>query len=385
MKEARVVVLVIDGGGVGASEDAPTYGDAPTVNSLGNTARVAGGLRMPNFEKLGLGCLTPMQSVARVAQPLACCARLREASNGKDSVTGHWEMMGIKIVHAFPTYPNGFPSDIIEQFEAAIGRRILGNTVASGTEIIERLGPKHLETGRPIVYTSADSVFQVAAHEDIVPLELLWAWCEKARAILVPPNRVNRVIARPFVGRPGAFVRTAGRRDYAVAPPSPSLLERLQEAGVTTVGLGKIQDIYSCQGIAAGSRTADNAEGIAKTLQWLRRNESGFCFTNLNDFDSKYGHRRDPDGYAKALVSLDKGLAEVLDSLRNGDRLIITADHGCDPTAPGTDHTREFAPLLDYRPGFPGGVLGELDSFAQVGQRVLEAFDVTAPDQALLV
>jgi len=381
MKEARAIVLVIDGGGVGASEDAARYGDSASVNSLGNTAAAAGGLTLPTLERLGLGCLTPMQGVACPPKPSASCARLREVSNGKDSVTGHWEMMGITIVTAFPTYPNGFPHDVIERFEALIGRPVLGNVVASGTEIIERLGAQHMSSGRPIVYTSADSVFQVAAHDDIVPLATLWEWCEKARAMLVPPHRVNRVIARPFEGRPGAFVRTAGRRDYAVPPPSPSLLEHLQRAGVATLGLGKIQDIYSCQGIGAGSRTADNAEGLAKTIEWLRGGTSGFCFTNLNDFDSKYGHRRDALGYAKALVALDTRLPELLEELKAGDRLIITADHGCDPTAAGTDHTREFAPLIDYRPGVPGSTLGELDSFAQVGRRIVQTFDLAVPSQ----
>jgi phosphopentomutase len=381
-KEARAIVLVVDGGGVGASEDAPLYGDSASVNSVGNTAKAAHGLRLPNLERLGLGCITHVDGVA-CSQPEALCARLREQSNGKDSVTGHWEMMGITIVNAFPTYPSGFPKDVIDRFESLIGRKVLGNVVASGTEIIERLGRRHLETGWPIVYTSADSVFQVAAHEQIVPLETLWDWCTKARAMLVPPNRVNRVIARPFTGEPGAFVRTAGRRDYAVRPPSPSLLELLQQAGVSTLGLGKIEDIYSCQGIGAGSRTADNAEGLSKTLEWLRRRTSGFCFTNLNDFDSKYGHRRDADGYAQALIVLDERLTALLNELRPGDRLIITADHGCDPTAPGTDHTREFAPLIDYRPGIPGGMLGELESFSQVGRRVLDTFGIPAPEQGI--
>jgi phosphopentomutase len=385
MKEARAIVLVIDGGGIGASEDAESYGDSSKVNSIGNAARVAGGVALPALQRLGLGNIDLVEGVPPEPKPKATSGRLREQSNGKDSVTGHWEMMGITIVHAFPTYPDGFPAEVIEQFESLIGRRVLGNEVASGTEIIERLGPEHMRTGRPIVYTSADSVFQVAAHEEVVPLALLWEWCEKARAMLVPPNRVNRVIARPFEGRPGSFVRTAGRRDFAVRPPSPSLLECLTGAGVATYGLGKIQDIYSCQGIAAGSRTADNAEGMAKTLEWLRANRSGFCFTNLNDFDSKYGHRRDPLGFAKALVALDSGLVKLLDALHEGDRLIITADHGCDPTAPGTDHTREFAPLLDYRPGVSGALVGNLNSFGQVGTRVLETFGVPLPSRALTV
>jgi phosphopentomutase len=385
MKKARAVVLVIDGGGVGASEDAARFGDAPSVNSLGNTAAAAGGLCLPHLERLGIGWLSPMRGVEKPSAPLAACARLRETSNGKDSVTGHWEMMGITVRNAFPTYPQGFPRELIERFEALIGRNVLGNVVASGTEIIERLGRRHMETGCPIVYTSADSVFQVAAHEGIVPLPTLWHWCEQARVMLVPPHRVNRVIARPFEGRPGAFVRTAGRRDYAVPPPSPSFLEVLQQAAVPTLGVGKIEDLYSCQGISAGRRTADNAEGIERTLEWLRSGESGFCFTNLNDFDSKYGHRRDADGYAKALIALDGGLSRVLEELHAGDRLIITADHGCDPTAPGTDHTREFAPLLDYRPGIRGDVLGNLDSFSQVGHRVLETFGVPLPVAELTV
>ncbi len=380
MKDAaRAVVLVIDGGGVGASEDALEYGDLANVNSIANTAAAAGSLHLPNLERLGLGWLTDIKGVSRRGQPLARCARLREVSNGKDSVTGHWEMMGITIRHAFPTYPNGFPQEVVKAFEGLIGKKILGNVVASGTEIIERLGRQHMETGSPIVYTSADSVFQVAAHEEVVPVPLLWDWCAKARTMLVPPNRVNRVIARPFIGRPGAFVRTASRRDFAVPPPSPSMLEMLERAGVETQGLGKIQDIYCGQGITHGSRTADNVEGLHKTVEWLKRGHRGFCFTNLNDFDSKYGHRRDPAGFAQALMTLDTELTALLNALRPGDRPLITADHGCDPTAPGTDHTRDFVPFLDYRPGVDGQALGELDSFSHVGQSVLEVFGLARP------
>lgn len=385
MAHPRAIVLVIDSGGVGASPDFANFGDAPDANTIGHAAQSAGGLALPNFERLGLGCIADIPGVARVAKPLAGVGRLREISNGKDTITGHWEMMGIVVRHAFPTYPNGFPAEIVERFEAIAGARVLGNKAASGTEIIEELGPLHMSTGRPILYTSADSVFQVAAHEQIVPLETLWSWCEKARVILAPPHRVNRVIARPFIGESGNFVRTAGRRDYAVAPPRPSVLDVLERAGVPTCGLGKIQDIYCCQGIAAGSRTADNNEGIARTLAWLDRDAGGFCFTNLNDFDSKYGHRRDPDGYAQALVALDLAMPEILNRLRPGDRLLVTADHGCDPTARGTDHTREFAPLIDYRPGMQGADLGELDSFCQVGNRVLDTFGVAAPTEPLIV
>jgi phosphopentomutase len=381
----RAIVLVIDSGGVGASPDFAQFGDAPNANTLGHAAQSVGGLSLPTFERLGLGCIADIPGVACVSKPLACVGRLREISNGKDTITGHWEMMGIVVRTAFPTYPNGFPPEIVEKFEAITGAKVLGNKAASGTEIIEELGPLHMRSGRPILYTSADSVFQVAAHEEIVPLETLWSWCEKARVILTPPHRVNRVIARPFIGESGNFVRTAGRRDYAVAPPRPSVLDLLERAGVPTCGLGKIQDIYCCQGIAAGSRTADNNEGIARTLEWLDRDAGGFCFTNLNDFDSKYGHRRDPDGYAKALVALDRAMPEILNRLRPGDRLLVTADHGCDPTARGTDHTREFAPLIDYRPGIAGIILGELDSFGQVGMRVADTFGIAAPSEPLTV
>jgi phosphopentomutase len=378
-------VLVIDSGGVGAAPDYANFGDASGANTIGHAAQSAGGLALPNFERLGLGCIAEIPGVARVTNPLAGVGRLREISNGKDTITGHWEMMGIVVRLAFPTYPNGFPAEIVEKFEAIAGAKVLGNKAASGTEIIEELGPLHMSTGRPILYTSADSVFQVAAHEDVVPLETLWSWCEQARVILAPPHRVNRVIARPFIGESGNFVRTAGRRDYAVAPPRPSVLDVLERAGVPTCGLGKIQDIYCCQGIAAGSRTADNNEGIARTLAWLDRDAGGFCFTNLNDFDSKYGHRRDPHGYAEALVALDLAMPEILNRLRPGDRLLVTADHGCDPTARGTDHTREFAPLIDYRPGIRGAELGELDSFCQVGNRVIETFGLAAPTEPLIV
>jgi len=383
--QPNVVVMVVDSGGVGAAPDVSTYGDSPRVNTIAHAAAAAGGLLLPNLGKLGLGCLADIPGVEPEPSPLASWARLREQSSGKDTITGHWEMMGIVIRNAFPTYPNGFPPDVIERFEAITGRKALGNKTASGTAIIEELGPEHMRTGRPILYTSADSVFQVAAHEEVVPLEQLFDWCARARAMLVEPNRVNRVIARPFAGRPGTFVRTANRRDFAVAPPSPSVLDLLTRAGIPTCGLGKIQDIYCCQGIAAGRRTADNAEGIARTVEWLTYGAGGFCFTNLNDFDSKYGHRRDADGYAKALLDLDRRLPDVLNALRAGDRLIITADHGCDPTAPGTDHTREMSPLLDYQPGQAGRSLGDLDSFAQVGARVMESFGLAPPAAPLLV
>lgn len=384
MPGRAVLVLVIDSGGVGAAPDVASFHDSPTANTLGNTARAAGGLKLPTFEALGLGNITSMRGVERIAAPRASWGRLREMSAGKDTITGHWEMMNIIIRTPFPTFPNGFPRDVVERFEAITGRKVLGNRTASGTQIIEELGAEHMKTGRPVLYTSADSVFQIAAHESVVPLDTLWEWSAKARDMLIGPTRVNRVIARPFTGEPGHFTRTAGRRDYAVAPPQPSILDLLLAAGVPTCGIGKISDIYCCQGIAAGSRTADNLEGVAKTLEWLDAGQGGFCFTNLNDFDSKYGHRRDPDGYANALLALDRSLPEILNRLKDGDRLIVTADHGCDPTAAGTDHTREFVPLLDYVPGRRGAGLGDLDSFAQVGRRVMESFGLTPPEPLIV-
>ncbi|MBC5825945.1 MAG: phosphopentomutase [Candidatus Eremiobacteraeota bacterium] len=385
MSRPSVIVLVIDSGGIGALRDAARFGDAESANTIGNALVAARTSALPNLAKLGLGLLVPGVGLDAPATPMASWGRLCELSEGKDTITGHWEMMGIVIRNAFPTYPRGFPAEVVERFEAAIGRPVLGNKTASGTVIIEELGAEHMRTGKPILYTSADSVFQVAAHETVVPLETLWNWCALAREMLVPPHRVNRVIARPFAGEPGSFTRTAGRRDFAVAPPSPSVLDLLVRAGVPTCGLGKIQDIYCCQGIAAGARTATNAEGIAKTIEWLDRGEGGFCFTNLNDFDSKYGHRRDADGYAKALIALDARLPDILNRLQLGDRLLITADHGCDPTAPGSDHTREFAPLLDYRPRQIGVGLGELEAFAQVGSRVMQSFGLAPPAHPLEV
>ena len=300
----RIVTIVLDSGGVGALPDFTEYGDAAGANTLGNVARRVGGLALPSFERLGLGHLTPMVGVAPVQHPTARVARLRERSRGKDTITGHWEMAGIITVVPFPTYPDGFPDHVIEAFTRITGKAPLGNLPASGTEIIDRLGPEHIATGRPILYTSADSVFQVAAHEEVIPLTTLYEWCERARAMLIEPNNVNRVIARPFVGKPGAFTRTPNRRDYAIEPP-PSVLDRLSAAGVEVHAVGKICDIYCGHGITSSVRVSDNRDAMEKTFDLLERVDHGFIFTNLNDFDSKYGHRRNVRGYADALESLD--------------------------------------------------------------------------------
>ena len=370
---ARIVTIVLDSGGVGALPDADRYGDAPGANTLGNVARRVGGLQLPNFARLGLGCLADLAGVPPEPVPGARVARLRERSNGKDTITGHWEMAGITTEIPFPTYPKGFPKEVVDEFTRITGKPPLGNKTASGTEIIEELGREHIATGRPILYTSADSVFQVAAHEDVVPLARLYEWCERARAMLVPPNAVNRVIARPFVGSPGAFVRTANRRDYAIEPP-PSILDGLAAKGIPIHAVGKICDIYCGHGIETSVRVTDNRDAMEKTFDLLSRIDRGFIFVNLNDFDSKYGHRRDVRGYADALAALDAQIPRLESLLRAGDEVIFTADHGCDPTAPGTDHTREFVPFvhLSHRPGEHLGVIEGMDV---VGRTVAAAFD----------
>ena len=368
----RFITIVLDSGGVGALPDAREYGDAAGANTLGNVSRRIGGLRLPNFERLGIGHLTDLEGVSAVSSPRARIAKLREKSRGKDTITGHWEMAGIITGVPFPTYPHGFPPEVVEAFTRITGKEALGNKTASGTEIIEELGPEHIATGRPILYTSADSVFQVAAHEEVVPLSTLYEWCEKAREMLVPPHNVNRVIARPFVGTPGAFVRTPNRRDYAIEPP-PSVLDTLASNGVQVHAVGKICDIYCGHGIASSVRVTDNKDAMEKTFDLLRKVDHGFVFTNLNDFDSKYGHRRNVRGYADALQALDSLVPELESLLRPDDHVIFTADHGCDPTAPGSDHTREYVPFV-HLSAKPGLVLGELEGLDTVGRTVTEAF-----------
>lgn len=368
---ARVVTIVLDSGGVGALPDFSAYGDASGANTLGNVARRVGGLRLPNFQRLGLGNLTAIEGVASVAQPRARVARLRERSRGKDTITGHWEMAGIITDVPFPTYPQGFPREVVEAFTAIAGLPPLGNRTASGTQIIEELGPEHLATGRPILYTSADSVFQVAAHEEVIPLAKLYDWCERARLMLVPPHDVNRVIARPFLGKPGSFARTPNRRDYAIEPP-PSILDDLAARGVAVHAVGKICDIYCGHGIASSVRVSDNHDAMEKTQAILAGLDHGFIFVNLNDFDSKYGHRRDIRGYANALEALDALIPRLEQSLRVGDEVIFTADHGCDPTAPGSDHTREFVPFVHVS-ARAGAELGDLEGLDHVGRAVAAA------------
>ena len=364
----KVAVVVCDSWGVGNAPDAAAYGDEGS-DTLANTARAVGGVKAPNLEALGLGLLTEIEGIAPRAEPGTAHGRATERSAGKDTTTGHWEMMGIRLDEPFPLYPHGFPPEVIGPFEEAIGREVLGNVPASGTEIIAELGEEHLRTGRPIVYTSGDSVFQVATHTSIVDLATLYEWCRTARRLLRGPHRVGRVIARPFEGEPGAFVRSPERRDFAVPPPGPTVLDHLQDAGVTVYGVGKIQDIFSGQGITEARYSDSNDHGVDRTIEFLRRPGPSLVFSNLVDFDSKYGHRNDPHGYAACIEAFDRRLPDLLDAL-DGGVLLITGDHGCDPTTASTDHSRERTPVLAA--GLPGGPfdIGTRETFGDLGLTV---------------
>jgi phosphopentomutase len=369
----RITWIVLDSVGIGAMPDAAAYGDVGS-DTLGNIARRRA-LHLPNLAALGLGNIKPIEHIERAARPSAAFGRCALASPGKDTTTGHWEMAGIHLAQPFPLYPRGFPPEIMREFERRIGRGTLGNRAASGTEIIRELGEEHLRTGKPIVYTSADSVFQVAAHEEAIPLWELEKICQTARDMLRGPYEVGRVIARPFLGRPGNFTRTANRKDYAVPPPTGMLLDQL-EAGKTPVfSIGKIFDVFLGRGIQEHEKTKDNADGMAKTLDALDEFEHGLLFVNLVDFDQLYGHRNDVEGYARALEEFDAWLPSLCASLSKADLLILTADHGCDPTTASTDHSREYVPLLAYRPRNLDGVdLGLRDTLSDIGQTVADNF-----------
>ncbi len=373
---SRVLLIVCDSWGVGDAPDADAYGDAG-ADTLGNTARVVGGIHVPNLAALGLGHLTAIAGVEPDAAPGSAHGRATERSVGNDTTTGHWEMMGIRLDRPFPLYPEGFPDEIVASFEAGIGRQILGNVPASGTEIIADLGEEHLRTGRPIVYTSGDSVFQIATHKDIVPLATLYEWCRTARRLLTGEHAVGRVIARPFEGPVGAFVRSPERRDLSLPPPGPTVLDRLQEARIPVFGVGKIRDIFSGQGITEARYSDSNDHGVDLTLGYLTRPGPAFVFTNLVDFDSKYGHRNDPTGYAAAVEAFDRRLPELLAAL-DGGALFLTGDHGCDPTTPSTDHTRERTPLLAA--GLAGGPfeIGTRDGFGDLGCTIASLLGVQA-------
>ncbi|MEO8050049.1 MAG: phosphopentomutase [Acidobacteriota bacterium] len=373
MAFGRVIWIVLDSVGIGEMPDAAAYGDKGS-DTLGNIARQRH-LNVPNLCRLGLANIRPLTGLAPVTEPAAAFGRCALASPGKDTTTGHWEMAGIHLEKPFPLFPQGFPREVMEPFETRIGRHTLGNRAASGTEIIKELGEEHVRSGSPIIYTSADSVFQIAAHEEVVPLFELYKMCETARGILRGPYEVGRVIARPFVGEPGAFTRTPNRHDYAVPPPKGMLLDQLHDRGVEIYSVGKIFDVFLGRGIGEQVKTKSNADGMAKTLHAMDELESGLIFVNLVDFDMLYGHRNDVEGYACALEEVDAWLPALEAKLGAGDLVILTADHGCDPTTRSTDHSREYVPVLAYGPEARSGVnLGVRGSLADIGQTVAENF-----------
>jgi phosphopentomutase len=371
----RVIWIVLDSVGIGAMPDAvEAYGDPPGSDTLGNIARQRA-LRLPNFERLGLANIREFEGLHPAVSPAGAFGRCALASPGKDTTTGHWEMVGVHLAKPFPLYPNGFPPEVMEPFERAIGRRTLGNYSASGTEIIKELGEEHMRTGSPIIYTSADSVFQIAAHEEVIPIPELYRICEIARGILSGKHEVGRVIARPFAGKPGAFARTTNRHDYAVPPPPGILLDKLT---VPITGVGKISDVFLGRGIGRSFKTKSNADGMAKTLEAMSVTPAGLVYVNLVDFDSLYGHRNDVEGYARALEEADAWVPSLEAAMGPRDLAIFTADHGCDPTTPSTDHSREYVPLLAFGAKVRGGVnLGTRDTLSDIGQTAAENFETS--------
>nr|WP_113674864.1 phosphopentomutase [Vallitalea guaymasensis] len=371
----RVIWIILDSVGMGELPDADKFGDTGS-NTIGNIAKQLK-LDVPNMRKLGLANIEGMINLEKVEEPEGVYGRIGELSNGKDTTIGHWEMVGIYSPIAFPTYPDGFPGEVTDKFEEYVGKKILGNKPASGTAILEELGKEHMETGRPIVYTSADSVFQIAAHEDIIPVEKLYDMCREARKILSNEHAVARVIARPFLGEPGSFYRTANRRDFSLVPPKDTLLDILQQSGKDVIGVGKIEDIFSGKGITEAIHTKDNMDGVDKTIEYMNKDNKGLIFTNLVEFDSKWGHRNNVEGYAKGLEEFDMRLPEIIKNMKDTDVLMINADHGCDPTTPSTDHSREYVPFLAYGKELKNNAdLKTRKTFSDIGQTIAEILDV---------
>jgi phosphopentomutase len=375
----RITLIVLDGAGIGAMPDAPEWGDAgsDTFGHICESRQV----NLPNLQSLGLGNIRPLAGLPAIANPRGGYGKCALKSNGKDTTTGHWEMAGIILEHAFPTYPNGFPQTVIDQFIARTNvPGVLGNVPASGTEIIKELGTQHVETGKPIVYTSADSVFQIAAHEEVIPLDRQYEICEIARDLLRGEHEVGRVIARPFLGQPGAFYRTENRHDYAVPPPRENLLPLLSENGLDVVSIGKIASIYDSAGVTQDLTAKNNDQSIDQTILALQQDTRGLIFSNLVDFDMLYGHRRDTEGYARALEHFDARWPEIEAAMNEGDLVMISADHGNDPTYRGSDHTREYAPLIVYGKKARTGVdLGTRSSLSDIGMTIAENFGLRLP------
>lgn len=367
----NVTLIVLDSVGIGELPDANKYGDEGS-NTLGNIIKKTKGVKLNNLNNLGLGAIEGVEGLDSINNIIGIYGRLAESSAGKDTTTGHWEIGGIILKEPFPTFPDGFPEELILKYEMLIGTKTLGNKVASGTVIIDELGEEHMKTGYPIIYTSADSVFQIAAHEDIIPINRLYEICEIARGILKDKYAVGRVIARPFIGRPGAFSRTSNRKDFSLKPVDKTMLDFIKEAGMEVMAVGKIEDIYSGQGITRSIHTSDNMDGIDKTIEFMKEHKKGLIFTNLVDFDMKYGHRNDAEGYARALEEFDNRLPEIIENLSDDEVLMITADHGCDPTTASTDHSREYVPILIYGKMIKNGVnLGTRKTFADIGATIM--------------
>lgn len=368
----RVIVIVLDSVGIGELPDAADFGDVGS-NTLGHIAQTVAGFRLPHLESSGIGNISRDVFLPPTQQPKAAFGRAMEKSPGKDTTTGHWEIAGLVLEQAFPTFPQGFPADFLSRFEAAIGSKTLGNTTASGTVIINELGDEHVQSGCPIVYTSADSVFQIAMHEEVIPIERQYEICRIAREMLSGPLAVGRVIARPFIGSSGNYTRTANRRDFSLVPPAETILKLTQNSGKEVMAVGKIWDIYAYDGMTQHIKTANNMEGVDRTLEYMNSGDEGLIFTNLVDFDMLYGHRRDPEGYAQCLIDFDNRLPELLSAMTPEDVMIITADHGNDPTFSGTDHTREYIPVLVYGDSLQAGAnFGTRSSFADIGASIAD-------------
>lgn len=371
----RVILVVMDSVGIGELPDANQYGDEGS-NTIGNICKQMPELHLDNLINLGLGNIEGI-NIGRIEKPIGAYGKASEISPGKDTTTGHWEMAGITLKQAFPTYPNAFPKELIEEFEKAVGTKCIGNEVASGTEIISRRGDEHVKTGYPIVYTSADSVFQIAAHEEVIPLEKLYAMCSKAREILKGEHAVGRVIARPFIGTTGAYKRTSNRRDFSLQPIAKTMLDIIKENDLSVMAVGKIEDIFDGKGITDAIHIKNNMEGVDKTIEYMKQNKKGLIFANLVDFDMLYGHRNDVQGYGTALKEFDNRIPDIITQMRDSDVLIITADHGCDPTTPSTDHSREYIPVLIYgkhiRKGFNIGIR---KGFCDIGATILDLLEL---------